>query len=514
SIGSGTKLALEDAIALNKAMVAHVRGAGHARAAQVDAALAAYEESRRDEVGRIQHSANVSLVWFENVRRFWHMSPTQFHVSLLTRSKQITYENLRLRDAQVVRDATEWWNRDQAKQLGIATGGRPAWLDAPPMFAPFRLRGMWVPNRVVVSPMAQYSAVDGVPNDWHLVHYGSRALGGAGLVFVEMTCVSPEGRITPGCTGLWNDGQAQAFARIADFVHANTQAKICMQIGHAGRKGSTQVGWEQADWPIDESSGYRNWPLLSPSPLPYRDGVNQVPREMSREDMDKVIEEFCRSAILADRAGYDMLELHMAHGYLLASFLSPITNRRTDAYGGSLANRMRFPLELFEAVRAVWPRAKPMSVRVSATDWIPGGATGADTVEVARAMKAAGCDLIDVSTGQTDPAAKPVYGRMYQATFSEQVRLEAGIATMAVGAITTADQVNTLLISGRADLVALARPHLADPYFTLHAAADYDFRGIGWPVQYHTGATQLHTTVQRAKEEAARKAELLAERGQ
>lgn len=512
TIGSGTKLALEDAIALNRAMVEHVRGGAAGRAAQIDAALAAYEEARRDEVGRIQHSANVSLVWFENVRRFWHMSPTQFHVSLLTRSKQITYENLRLRDAEVVKEATEWWNRDQAKRLGIADTGRPEWVDAPPMFAPFRLREMWLPNRVVVSPMAQYSATDGLPNDWHLVHYGSRALGGAGLVFVEMTCVSPEGRITPGCTGLWNDEQAQAFARIVDFVHANTEAKICMQIGHAGRKGSTQVGWEQADWPIDESGGQRNWPLLSPSPLPYHDGVSQVPREMSRDDMDETIAQFCSAAIRADRAGFDMLELHMAHGYLLASFLSPITNRRRDAYGGSLANRLRFPLEVFEAVRAVWPRAKPMSVRVSATDWIPGGTTGADTVEIARAMKAAGCDLIDVSTGQTDPASKPVYGRMYQAVFSEQVRLEAGIATMAVGAVTTADQVNTLLISGRADLVALARPHLADPYFTLHAAAEYDFRGIGWPVQYHTGATQLHTTVRRAKEEAARKAQLLAAR--
>jgi anthraniloyl-CoA monooxygenase len=325
-----------------------------------------------------------------------------------------------------------------------------------------------------------------------------------------MTCVSPEGRITPGCTGLWNDGQAQAFARIVEFVHANSEAKICMQIGHAGRKGSTQVGWEQADWPIDESCGQRNWPLLAPSPLPYRDSVNQVPREMDREDMDEVIAQFCSAAIRAEQAAFDMLELHMAHGYLLASFLSPVTNRRRDAYGGSLANRLRYPLEVFEAVRAVWPRAKPMSVRVSATDWIQGGTTGADTVEIARAMKAAGCDLIDVSTGQTDPASKPVYGRMYQAAFSEQVRLEAGIATMAVGAITTADQVNTLLISGRADLVALARPHLADPYFTLHAAADYDFRGIGWPVQYHTGATQLHTTVQRAKEEVVRRAQLQA----
>ncbi len=540
SIGSGTKLALEDAIALHAAVVAHVTDSmrGEALAQAMDRALAAYEEARRDEAGRIQHSANVSLVWFENVRRFWHMHPVQFAVSLLTRSKQITYENLRLRDPSLVEHATEWWNREQAQTLGIpvapvhvgngatrgngaahgngaarvvgatetsGNGSSPSWLSAPPMFAPFRLRGMWVPNRVVVSPMAQYSAVEGIPGDWHLVHYGSRALGGAGLVFVEMTCVSPEGRITPGCTGLWNEEQADAFRRIADFVHANTESKLCMQIGHAGRKGSTQLGWERMDWPLTE--GDANWPLLSPSAIPYREGVNQVPREMTRADMDRIVEQFCHSAILADRADYDMLELHMAHGYLLASFLSPITNRRSDAYGGDLAARMRFPLELLEAVRAVWPSDKPLSVRVSATDWIAGGTTGADTVAIARAMKAAGCDLIDVSTGQTDPASRPVYGRMYQASFAEQVRLEAGIATVAVGAITSADQVNTLLISGRADLVALARPHLADPYFTLHAAADYDYRGIGWPVQYHNGAAQLHTTMQRAREEAARKAQ-------
>jgi len=559
SIGSGTKLALEDAIALHTAIVANVTDSmrGETLAQAMDRALAAYEEARRDEAGRIQHSANVSLVWFENVRRFWHMHPMQFAVSLLTRSKQITYENLRLRDPSLVERATEWWNREQAEALGIelapvhaangaargngaarassagaagathavarhgpaattepatARGANPSWLSAPPMFAPFRLRDMWVPNRVVVSPMAQYSAVDGMPGDWHLVHYGSRALGGAGLVFVEMTCVSPEGRITPGCTGLWNEEQADAFRRIADFVHANTASKLCMQIGHAGRKGSTQLGWEQSDWPLPEEGAQRNWPLLSPSPIPYREGVNQVPREMTRADMDRIVEQFCRSAILADRADYDMLELHMAHGYLLASFLSPITNRRSDAYGGDLAARLRFPLELLEAVRAVWPKEKPLSVRVSATDWIPGGTTGADTVEIARAMKAAGCDLIDVSTGQTDPAARPVYGRMYQASFAEQVRLEAGIATVAVGAITTADQVNTLLLSGRADLVALARPHLADPYFTLHAAAEQDFRGIGWPVQYHNGALQLHTTMQRAREEAARKAQEPARR--
>jgi anthraniloyl-CoA monooxygenase len=380
---------------------------------------------------------------------------------------------------------------------------QPDWIKAPPMFAPLRLRDLWLPNRVVVSPMAQYSAVDGVPNDWHLVHYGSRALGGAGLVFVEMTCVSAEGRITPGCPGLWNDEQAAAFRRIADFVHANTPSKLCIQLGHAGRKGSTQVGWEQMDTPLADT--HRNWPLIAPSPVPYREGVNQVPREMSRADMDELIAQFVQSARLSLDADFDMLELHMAHGYLLASFLSPITNRRKDAYGGSLVRRMRFPMEVFEAVRAVWPAGRPISVRLSATDWIPGGQTAADSVQVARALKAAGCDLMDVSTGQTDPSSRPVYGRMYQAVFSEQIRLEVGMPTMAVGAVTSADQVNTLLISGRADLVALARPHLADPYFTLRAAADQDFRGIGWPVQYHTGASQLHTTLKRAREDAARR---------
>ncbi len=497
TIGSGTKLAMEDAIALDDAIAE--------RPDDLAAALALYEQSRRNEVGRIQHSANVSLVWFENVRRFWGMDPVQFNVSLLTRSKQITYDNLKLRDAGLVREATRWWNRQQADALGIAAAAEAPWLDAPPMFAPLRLRDMPVQNRVVVSPMAQYCAVDGVPNDWHLVHYGTRALGGAGLVFVEMTCVSPQARITPGCTGLWNDEQAAAFARIVDFAHARSGARLCMQLGHAGRKGSTQVGWGQMDWPLDESHGARNWPLVSPSPIPYRAGVNQTPREMTRADMDAITAQFVHSARLADRAGFDMLELHMAHGYLLASFLSPVTNRRTDAYGGSLANRMRWPMEVFEAVRAVWPSRRPMSVRISATDWIPGGLTGADSVEIARALKAAGCDLMDVSSGQTDPASKPVYGRMYQAVFAEQIRLEAGMATMAVGAVTTADQVNTLLISGRADLVALARPHLADPYFTLRAAADADYRGVGWPVQYHTGASQLHTTMQRAKEDAARR---------
>jgi anthraniloyl-CoA monooxygenase len=492
AIGSGTKLALEDAIALHEALIAQPDDFG--------SALAAYEAQRRDEVGRIQHSANVSLAWFENVRRFWQLEPWQFNVSLLTRSKQITYENLRLRDAALVADVTEHWNRREAARLNVQTPADPR---TPPMFAPLKLRDLWIANRVVVSPMAQYSAVDGAPNDWHFAHYAERAKGGAGLVFVEMTCVSPHGRITPGCTGLYAPEHVEAWSRLVDFVHWHTDAKIAMQIGHSGRKGSTQVGWRRMDWPLDEQDGEPNWPLVSASPISYRPGVNQVPRAATRDDMDEYLEQFCNSAIMADQAGFDLLELHMAHGYLLASFLSPITNQRSDDYGGSLANRLRFPLELFRAVRSVWPQNKPMSVRVSATDWIAGGTTGADSVQVARAFKDAGCDLFDVSTGQTDLSSKPVYGRMFQATFSEQIRLEVGIATMAVGAVTTADQVNTLLLSGRADLVALARPHLADPYFTLHAAAELGYEGVTWPSQYLSGAEQLHALQRRAKAASA-----------
>ncbi len=494
SIGSGTKLALEDAIALHAAIALHPGDLRHA--------LAAYEAGRRDEVGRIQHSANVSLVWFENVRRFWDMEPIQFNYSLLSRSKQITHENLRLRDPALVDAVERWWTRGIARGLGVRV---PEGFAAPPLFSPLALRGMTLKNRVVVSPMAQYSAVDGLPNEWHFVHYTTRALGGAGLVFVEMTCPTPEARITPGCTGLWNRAQARAFGRIVDFVHRHSDAKICLQLGHAGRKGSTQVGWEKMDDPLEENLHGPNWDLVAPSALAYREGVNAVPRAMTLADMRRVRESFVASARLAVEAGFDMLELHMAHGYLLASFVSPVTNRRDDAYGGNLANRLRFPLEVWDAVRAVWPKDRPMSVRVSATDWMTGGTTGADTVATAKAFQARGCDLIDVSTGQTDPASRPVYGRMYQATFAEQVRLEAGIATMAVGAVTSADQVNTLLVSGRADLVALARPHLADPYFTLHAAADAGYEGTSWPAQYLSGAQQAYTLAKRAREDAARK---------
>ena len=489
SIGSGTKLALEDAIALHGALRAHPQ--------DMRAALRSYEATRREEVDKIQHSAQVSLGWFENVRRFWNMHPTQFHFSIMSRSKAITFENMRLRDASSVAALEHWWNVEIARAEGARL---PEGFSAPPMFAPFHLRDMALRNRVVVSPMAQYMAVDGVPGDWHLVHYGARAVGGAGLVFTEMTCTSADARITPGCTGLYNDAQGAAWKRLVDFVHANSGAKICMQLGHAGRKGSTQVGWQEMDRPLKRD----NWPIVAPSPVAYADG-NQVPKEMTRADMDRIRDDFVACARRAIACGFDMLELHMAHGYLLASFISPVTNRRTDDYGGALENRLRWPLEVWDAVRAVWPAEKPMSARLSATDWIPGGITGEDTVAIARILKAHGADLIDVSTGQTDPAGKPVYGRMFQAGFSEQVRYDAGIATMAVGAITTADQINTLLASGRADLVALARPHLTDPYFTLHAAAEYDYRDAGWPKQYLSGAQQAHTLALRAKQDAAAK---------
>ena len=365
------------------------------------------------------------------------------------------------------------------------------------MFTPFSLRGMRLENRVVVSPMDQYSAVDGMPGDWHFVHLCSRAVGGAGLVYVEMTCPSPEARISPGCTGLWNEAQRDAFRRIVDFCHASSKAKLCMQLGHSGRKGSTQLGWERMDHPLVQG----NWPLLSASPLPYYEGESQVPREMTRKDMDLVTSQFVRSTMLAHEAGFDMLELHMAHGYLLASFISPLTNRRKDEYGGTIENRMRYPLEVFRACRAAWPQAKPMSVRISATDWAPGGLSGEDLVALTRMLKGAGCDLIDCSTGQTVPQQKPVYGRMYQASYADWVRNEVGIATMTVGAVTTPDQVNTLLAAGKADLVALARPHLANPYFTLQASAWYQEMGQYWPPQYLAGRDQAYRNAARERAE-------------
>jgi anthraniloyl-CoA monooxygenase len=483
SIGSGTKLAMEDAIALFESLRA---------TDSLPATLAHFERARREDVERIQHAADVSLVWFEHVQRFWGMHPTQFAFGLMTRSRAITYDNLRLRAPDFVADADRMFAASVAASgFGVSTN-KPI----PPMFQPFALRSMVLANRVVVSPMCMYSARDGVPSDWHMVHYGSRAMGGAGLVFTEMTDVSAEARITPGCTGIWNGTQEAAWTRIVDFIHASTPAKFCLQLGHAGRKAATKLMWDGIDRPLEGGA----WPIIAPSPLPYYPD-SQIPRAMTRADMDRVRADFVAAVKRADRAGFDMIELHCAHGYLLASFISPLTNHRDDDYGGVLANRLRFPLEVFAAMRAVWPAEKPMSVRVSATDWMDGGISGAEAVDIARAFSQAGCDLIDVSTGQTVPEAKPVYGRMFQTPFSDQIRNEAGVATMAVGNITTADQINTILAAGRSDLVALARPHLAHPYFTLHAAATYGVDLPAIPPQYAPGAEQLYRTAAASQAE-------------
>ncbi|HYX67133.1 MAG TPA: bifunctional salicylyl-CoA 5-hydroxylase/oxidoreductase [Burkholderiales bacterium] len=484
SIGSGTKLAMEDAIALYEAFRTYP---------DVKSALEKYDTARREEVEKTQHAANVSLAWFEHMKRYWDMAPEQFAFGVMSRSKQITWENLELRDERFVRRVHQWFAQTVKNQ------GFDIDLENPPvpMFTPFRLRDMVVENRVVVSPMDQYSAVDGVPGDWHFVHLGSRAVGGAGLVYVEMTCVSPEARISPGDTGLWNEAQRDAFKRIVQFCRAHSRAKLCMQLGHAGRKASTQLGWERMDHPLESD----NWPIVSASPIPYYEGISQVPRELSRADMEKVVDDFVRSTRYAEAAGFDLLEIHMAHGYLLASFISPLTNRRTDEYGGAIENRMRFPLEIFNACRKAWPERKPMSVRISATDWAPGGLSGEDLIALTRMLKRAGCDMIDCSTGQTVPWQKPVYGRMYQAPFADWVRNEIGIATMTVGAVTTPDQANTLLASGKADLVALARPHLANPYFTLQASAWYQHMGQYWPPQYLSGRDQAFRNAARERAE-------------
>jgi len=486
SIGSGTKLAMEDAIALYEALRSEE---------SVKPALRKYDTARREEVEKTQHAANVSLAWFEHMKRYWGMDPQQFAFGVMSRSKQITWENLELRDPRFIKEIHRWYAA-RVKQQGFDID-----LENPPvpMFTPFRLRDMVVENRVVVSPMDQYSAVDGVPGDWHFVHLGSRAVGGAGLVYVEMTCPSPEARISPGDTGLWNEAQRDAFKRIVQFCKAHSKAKMCMQLGHSGRKGSTQLGWERMDHPLETG----NWPVVSASPIPYYEGISPVPREIREDDMKKIVDDFVRSTRYADQAGFDMLEIHMAHGYLLASFISPLTNRRTDAYGGSIENRMRFPLEVWKACRKAFNERKPMSVRISASDWAPGGLSGEDLIALTRMLKEAGCDLIDCSSGQTVPHQKPVYGRMYQAPFSDWVRNEVGIATMTVGAVTSADQVNTLLAAGKADLVALARPHLANPYFTLQASAWYQHMDQFWPPQYLSGRDQAFRNAERERAELA-----------
>jgi anthraniloyl-CoA monooxygenase len=475
SIGSGTKLALESAIALADYVQSEPT---------LEAAFAKYEDARRLEVLRLQSAARNSLEWFEDVERYLDLDPVQFTYSLLTRSQRISHENLRLRDPDWLGAAEAWFQQ---------RAGAAANTNRPPMFAPFRLRGMELRNRVVVSPMAQYRAVDGTPTDWHFVHYCERAKGGAGLVYVEMTCVSPQGRITPGCPGFYAPEHEVAWKRIVDFVHAETEAKICAQIGHAGPKASTQLGWEDEGMPLDEG----NWPIMGPSAQPWSPR-HQTPKAMDRADMDRVRDEFVAAARMAERCGFDMLELHMAHGYLLSAFISPLSNLRDDEYGGSLENRMRYPLEVFRAVRAVWPDARPISVRISANDWVgEEGITPADAVEVARMLQAAGVDICDVSAGQTSTRARPVYGRMFQTPFSDRIRNETGMATMAVGNVFEPDHVNSILMAGRADLVCLARPHLADPYWTLHAAAQLRDRGVKWPDPYLPGRDQLYRLAER-----------------
>jgi anthraniloyl-CoA monooxygenase len=477
SVGSGTKLAMESATAL--------AGCLHSEPT-LAAAFQRYEAERRTEVLRLQSAARNSTEWFEHIERYLHLDPVQFNYSLLTRSQRISHENLRARDKAWLESAEMWFEEQ-------ATREKPR-QSRPPMFTPFQLRGLRLKNRIVVSPMDQYRAIEGAPGDWHLVHYAERAKGGAGLVMTEMTCVSPEGRISPGCTGLYAPEHEDAWTRIVEFVHAETDAKIGMQLGHSGPKGSTQLGWETIDAPLADG----NWPVIGPSPIAWSP-QNQVPREMTRADMDSVRDQFVRSATMAARAGFDLLELHCAHGYLLSAFITPLTNRRTDSYGGSLENRMRFPLEIYRAVRAVWPSEKPISVRISATDWAgEAGITPEDAVEIARLLGDAGVDVINVSAGQTTTRARPVYGRMFQTPLSDRIRNETGMATMAVGNIYEPDHVNSILMAGRADLCCLARPHLADPYWTLHAAAKLGYRGETWPKPYLAGRDQLYRLASRS----------------
>ncbi|MGK5627197.1 bifunctional salicylyl-CoA 5-hydroxylase/oxidoreductase [Streptomyces sp. URMC 123] len=468
SIGSGTKLAVEDALALAACLREH---------SDLPAALAAYEEERRPVVASTQRAARASLEWFENLDTYLGQPPRQFAFNLLTRSRRVTHDNLRLRDAEFV-DAVE-------RELGVPPG-------TPPMFTPFRLRGLTLRNRVVVSPMDMYSAVDGTPGDFHLIHLGARALGGAGLVMTEMVCVSAPGRITPGCAGLYAPEHEDAWRRIVTAARAASPGvAVGVQLGHSGRKGSTRRQWEGIDQPLPEG----NWPVVAASPLPYRAGVNQVPHALDRQGMTEIREQFAAAARRAVRCGFDLLELHCAHGYLLSGFLSPLTNRRTDGYGGDLAHRLRYPLEVFDAVRAVWPAERPMTVRVSATDWADGGTTAEDAVEIARAFAAHGADAIDVSTGQVVPEEQPEFGRSFQTPYADRVRNSVDIPVIAVGAISSWDDVNSIVLAGRADLCALARPHLYDPHWTLHAAVEQGYAGAGapWPVQYRQGSRRPPT---------------------
>ena len=489
SIGSGTKLALEDAIELARSF-ARIGAAG------MENVMAAYQQARSVEVLKLQSAARNSMEWFENVRRYTAMEAEQFAYSMLTRSQRLSHENLRLRDAAYVERFERWIAQRAYAQVGLAA---PVGPSVPPMLTPFKVRGTLLKNRIVVSPMAQYSALDGVAGDYHLMHLGARAMGGAGLVCAEMTCVSADARITPGCPGLYEPAHTAAWRRIVDFVHANSDAKIAIQLGHAGAKGSTRRAWDGADLPLEEG----NWPLVSASPQQYLAGISQVAREATVDDLRRIKADFVRAAEAAAIAGFDWLELHCAHGYLLSSFISPLTNQRRDEYGGSLENRCRYPLEVFAAIRAVWPQERPISVRVSAHDWCEGGITPDDAVQVARLFKAAGADMIDCSSGQVSKQEKPVYGRMFQAPFSDRIRNEAGIPTIAVGAIYEADHANGIIASGRADLCAVARPHLANPAWTLTETAKIGYTGLAWPKQYYAAKLQLERNLERERQMAA-----------
>jgi anthraniloyl-CoA monooxygenase len=471
SIGSGTKLAMEDALAL--AACLHEQP-------DIGSALTAYEAERRPVVLSTQRAAQASLEWFENLGQYTNQDPIQFGFNIMTRSRRVTYDNLRVRDPEFV-DAVDKWFALSCQARGHGDGDV-----RPPMFQPFRLRGLELANRVVVSPMDMYRAVDGLPNDFHLVHLGGKALGGAGLVMTEMVCVSAAGRISPGCTGLYTSEQAAAWRRIVDFVHSESSAAIGVQLGHSGRKGSTRLMWEGIDDPLPDG----NWEVVAPSPLSYRPGINQVPRELSSSDLAAIRDEFVSCTRRAADAGFDLLELHCAHGYLLSSFISPLTNQRTDAYGGSLSARLRFPLDVFSAMRAVWPAERPMSVRISATDWLESGTTADDAVLIAQSFADVGADIIDVSTGQVHADEKPAFGRSYQTPFADRIRNETGMATMAVGVISSYDDVNSILLAGRADLCLVGRAHLYDPHWTLHAAADQSYAGPGaeWPTPWRAGS--------------------------
>jgi anthraniloyl-CoA monooxygenase len=476
SIGSGTKLALEDAIELARCFGRHADAAS---------ALAAYEEVRAVEVLKLQSAARNSMEWFENVERYTAMEAPQFAYSMLTRSQRLSHENLRLRDAAYVEGYERWF----AQRTGAA--GAP-----PPMFTPFKVRGLTLKNRIAVSPMAQYSAVDGIAGDYHLAHLGARALGGAALVFAEMTCVSADARITPYCPGMYAPEHTQAWKRIVDFVHQHSDAAIALQLGHAGAKGSTRAMWDGIDKPLDKD----NWPLVSASPQQYLQGISQTACEMTAEDMDRIQADFVRATLAADEAGFDWVELHCAHGYLLSSFISPLTNQRSDDYGGTLENRCRYPLRVFTAMRAVWPQHKPMSVRISAHDWVEGGITPDDAVHIARMFKAAGADMIDCSSGQVSKREKPVYGRMFQTPFADRIRNEAGIGAIAVGSIYEADHANSIIAAGRADLCAVGRPHLANPAWTLAEAARIGYTAVAWPKQYLPGKQQMERNLARGND--------------